>query len=59
MSKNWNDFCLYCTGNKVRDIRECDDRACPFYPFRRGGLEKEVEADICKKIVSEVLTIGD
>ena len=59
MSKNWNDFCRYCTGNKVRDIRECNDKACPLYPFRRGGLENEVEADICKKIVSEVLTIGD
>ncbi len=54
MSKNWNDFCMYCCGNKVRDIRECEDRACPFYPFRRGGLERQVEADICKKILQEV-----
>lgn len=59
MSRNWNDFCVYCTGNKVREIRECTDRACPFYPFRRGGLEKHVEADICRKIVNEVLTVGD
>ena len=59
MSKYWNDFCLYCTGNKVKDIRECDDRNCPFFPFRRGGLEAEVEKDICKKIVGEVLTVGD
>lgn len=57
MSKNWNDFCLYCTGNKVKDIRGCTDRDCPFYPFRRGGLEHEVEADIYKKIVKEVLTL--
>ena len=53
MSKNWNDFCRYCTGNKVRDIRECDDHACPFYQFRRGGLEKQVEADIHKKLLCE------
>lgn len=53
MSRNWNSFCIYCTGNKVRDIRECTDRDCPFYPFRRGGLEPEVEKDICRKIMKE------
>ena len=53
MSKSWNDFCCYCTGNKVKDIRECNDKTCPFYPFRRGGLEKEVEADICQKLLKE------
>ena len=53
MSKNWNDFCVYCTGNKVKDIRGCDDRNCPFYPYRRGGLEKEVEAEICQKILHD------
>ena len=53
MSKNWNDFCCYCTGNKVKDIRECLDRACPFYPFRRGGLEAEVEKEICQKLLKE------
>ena len=58
MSKNWCDFCLYCTGNKVREIRECDDKACPFYPFRRGGLESEVEKEICQKIIGEILTVG-
>ena len=59
MSRNYNDFCLYCCGNKTKDIRACTDRACPFYPFRRGGLEREVEADICKKIVKETLTVGE
>jgi hypothetical protein len=59
MSKNWNDFCCYCTGNRIKEIRECIDRNCPFFPFRRGGLEEQVEADICKKIVSETLTVGD
>ena len=59
MSRHFNDFCLYCTGNKRRDIRACDDRSCPFYRFKHGGLEPEVEADICKKIVKEVLNIGE
>ena len=53
MNKNYNSFCYYCVGGKVKDIRECDDRSCPFFPFRRGGLEKSVEADICKKILCE------
>lgn len=53
MSKHYNDFCRYCTGNKTKDIRECIDRDCPFYPFRRGGLEPEVEKDICKKILRD------
>lgn len=53
MSRNWNDFCCYCVGNKVKEIRECLDRACPFYPFRRGGLEAEVEKEICQKLLKE------
>jgi hypothetical protein len=53
MSKHFNDFCIYCTGRKYKDIKECDDTNCPFYPFRYGGLEKDVEKDICKKIMKE------
>jgi len=53
MSKHYNNFCLYCTGNKVREIRGCNDKNCPFFPFRRGGLEPDVEKDICKKILHE------
>ena len=53
MSRHYNDFCRYCVGNKVKEIREWDDKVCPFYPFRRGGLEKDVERDICKKIMQE------
>jgi len=53
MSKNFNDFCLYCTGNNRKDIHECDDTSCPFYPFRFGGLEPEVEADLAKKLLKE------
>lgn len=58
-SRGYADFCLYCTGNKPKDIRKCKDKDCPFYPYKRGGLEPEVEADICKKIISETLTVGD
>jgi len=57
MSHHYNDFCLYCCGNKKKDVRECRDISCPFYPFKYGGLEPEVEQDICKKIVKNVLTI--
>lgn len=53
MSKNYNSFCYYCVGGKVKDIRECEDKACPFYPFRMGGLEPEVEKDIYKKLMKE------
>lgn len=53
MSKHYNDFCKYCVGNELRDIRECDDRACPFFQFRYGGLEPGVEKDICKKLIRE------
>ena len=53
MSRHYNDFCLYCTGNKPKDIRKCTDKNCPFYRFKYGGLEPEVEADICKKIMKE------
>lgn len=51
MSKTFNDFCWYCTGGCAPEIRGCKDKDCPFYPYKYGGLEKEVEADICKKIM--------
>jgi len=57
MSKNYNSFCYYCVGGKIKDIRECEDRDCPFHPYRRGGLEADVEKEICQKIVGEVLTV--
>ena len=53
MSKHYNDFCIYCVGRKYKEIRECDDKVCPFYPFRFGGLEPEIEKDICKKLLKE------
>jgi hypothetical protein len=53
MSKHFNDFCCYCTGKDYTAIKKCDDTNCPFYPFKYGGLEKEVEKDICKKILRE------
>lgn len=52
-NKNYNDFCLYCTGDARKDIHECDDTNCPFYPFRFGGLESNVEADICSKLLQD------
>ena len=47
----YNSFCRYCTGNKIKEIRECRDKDCPFYRFKYGGLEPEVEKDICKHIM--------
>lgn len=53
MSKAFNDFCLYCTGHDGKEIKECSDQDCPFYPFRFGGLERDVEKDICQKLMKE------
>ena len=53
MSKSTNNFCDYCTGNKRKDIHECTDINCPFHPFRFGGLEPEVDADLVKKLLKE------
>lgn len=39
-----NPFCEYCNDDgrprdEVRqDVRECEDRNCPFYPYRRITL---------------------
>ena len=51
MSK-YNKFCRYCTGNKTKEIRECDDENCVFYPFKYGGLEKSIDVEIDKKLRS-------
>ena len=54
MSQNFNDFCLYCTGNNRREIRQCEDINCPFHPFKYGGLEKDEERQLCKDILKDV-----
>ena len=51
--ETYNNFCVYCVGGHRKEIRDCKDFDCPFYPFRRGGLEPEVEKDICQKILKE------
>lgn len=34
-----NIFCLKgCTGGDIKEIKRCNDRYCPFYPFRRANL---------------------
>jgi len=57
--KAFNDFCWYCTGGCAPEIRGCTDRDCPFYPFRYGGLEPEVEKEICQKILISTGAIQD
>ena len=44
-----NDFCRYCTGCDVQEIRECDDKNCPFHPFRKTNLEWQDRRKIDKK----------
>lgn len=53
MNKKYNNFCWYeCTGGCAAEIRGCKDRNCPFYNFRRGGLEPEIYKDIKEKMES-------
>lgn len=47
----YNDFCMLCTGNNKEDIVECGDMPCPFFQFKRGGLERDVEREICQKLM--------
>ncbi len=49
MSKHFNDFCRYCTGNKYKDIKRCEDTDCVFHPFRFGGLEPEIMEEVDAK----------
>lgn len=38
--KGKNDFCSKeCTGGDIKEIKECSDHYCPFYPFREDSLE--------------------
>lgn len=53
MSKDYNKFCRYCTGNNTKEVNSCDDKYCPFYEFRFGGLEPEIEQDIIEKLLVE------
>lgn len=53
MSKDINDFCMYCTGNNKSDIHSCEDKYCPFYAFRFGGLTEDKESEVCKQIMKD------
>ncbi len=38
-----NSFCIECIGkgiikDRVQEIKECDDKCCPFYPERYANL---------------------
>ena len=54
MSKHYNNFCIYCTDNFKALINGCKDKFCPFYRFRFGGLEPEVEEDIHEKLTKSI-----
>ena len=49
--QTYNDFCMLCTDRDKEFISTCDDVHCPFHDFRRGGLERDVERDICQKLM--------
>ena len=38
-----NSFCEYCTGHNKREIKECDDRYCPFHPFRFADMDWQIK----------------
>lgn len=37
--RGFNDFCCYCTANNYKEIKECDDRNCPFNRDRFANLD--------------------
>lgn len=44
IENKFNDFCeKECTGGDRAKIKGCDDRWCPFYPFRFMNLEYQNE----------------
>ena len=36
--------CLECSGYSKKEVRECVIKDCALYPFRKGKVEKKVEA---------------
>lgn len=34
-------FCLFCTGNMVKEVRNCSSWACPLHPYRPYQAEGE------------------
>lgn len=50
-----NNFCLYCTGGDRKEIDKCDDKYCPFYPFRFGdNFNEEREKELAKQILKDI-----
>lgn len=38
-----NSFCKECTNNDKKEIRECDDKKCPFWTERFADLQWQIE----------------
>jgi hypothetical protein len=34
-----NDFCRECCGGDKEEVKNCDDKNCPFYRDRRTNLD--------------------
>lgn len=52
-----NSFCLYCVGGKKRrhrkEIKNCEDKDCPFYTNRFANIDHEDEKEIAQKLLGE------
>lgn len=54
-----NSFCLHCVGRLGRqqqweEIMGCEDKNCPFYPFRRSDLPWQEEREIANKTLKDI-----
>ena len=50
-----NVFCEKdCTGGDIKEVKECEDKWCPFYQFRYMSLEyqNERQSQRRKKVLS-------
>ena len=45
-----NSFCMFCTGNRKKWIRNCGDKNCPFYRIRRADITHEDDEEISNKL---------
>lgn len=49
----YNDFCKQCVGGKTQDhideIKECEDRKCPFFEYRRTLLDWQIRRKELKR----------
>jgi hypothetical protein len=46
-----NSFCQSCTAGNIEEIKNCQDRNCPFYKYRRSNMKwqkrKRKKIELC------------